>query len=85
MKKEALFKIITILLSIFLMMIVFEIGVRVYEAYKPYQTADKGMYKFDDKIGWTLVDGTFSQVHQDFNAKYSIKNGIRVTKQNNQI
>jgi hypothetical protein len=84
MRKESLFKIITILLSIFVMIIVFEIGVRFYESTNPVQTSDKGMYKYNNEIGWVLVDGVYSQTHQDFKAEYSVKNGSRLTKPSGQ-
>ena len=79
MSKGLWFKIITVILSIFLTVVSLEILVRIYDSFSPVQTGDKSMYKYDNTIGWELEDGVYTQSHQDFVAQYSVVNGTRVT------
>ena len=76
--KKFIFGSIGLLFSIFIAFLFIEVFVRFYESnYVPKQQGSKKMYEYDSEIGWKLVDGTYRQLHQDFDATYIIENNKR--------
>lgn len=68
------------MISALVSVVMIEGVVRIYESlFIVDQKNSKGMYLFDDVLGWKLVDGRYKQVHQDFDVEYSVKNGRRIS------
>lgn len=77
-RKEFLFSIFSILWAIILATTILEIGIRFYESYFLVpQKNSKDLYSYDEKLGWRLNDGTFRQLHRDFDTVYSVTDGRR--------
>ena len=82
--KKFLFSICSIVFAIILAVTILEIGVRIYESYFLVpQKNSKNLYSYDEKLGWRLNDGTFRQLHRDFNTVYSVTRGQRNSRSGN--
>lgn len=83
-RKKLLFSIFSALFAIILAVTILEIGVRIYESYFLVpQKNSKNLYSYDERLGWRLNDGTFRQLHRDFDTVYSVTNGLRNSRSGN--
>lgn len=83
-RKKLLFSIFSVLFAIILAVTILEIGVRIYESYFLVpQKNNKNLYSYDERLGWRLNDGTFRQLHRDFDTVYSVTHGLRNSRSGN--
>lgn len=79
-KKKIFFTFITLMIGLIFSVITLELTVRIYENFiTSTEHNDKRMYQFDEQLGWTLVDGNYTQTHRDFTANYTIEHNSRKT------